>query len=88
MKRGPQRLHGTIFVLARAVDNAPDGCSVTENRSWEQDIVGFSRYRVSDQGGLTARFKTSPIEQVREDLGLFNGIIESVMCVLALRTQE
>jgi hypothetical protein len=36
MNRGPQRLHGTIFVLDTALDNAPDGCSVGEDRPWDE----------------------------------------------------
>jgi hypothetical protein len=76
---------GTIFVLATTLDNAPDGCSVVGTPALgDEKLFVSGRYRISDQRGLTARFKTSPVEQVREYLGLLNGIVDSVMSVLAL----
>jgi hypothetical protein len=81
MKRGPQRLHGTIFVVAKAVDNAPDGCSVVETDPGRH-IPRMQSLPTSDHRASTASFEASPVEQVREDLGLLNRIIESVMRVL------
>ena len=76
---------GTIFVLATMLDNAPDGCSVAGKPALrDEKLFGSGRYRISGQGGLTGSFKTSPVEQVREYLGLLNGIVESVMSVLTL----
>ncbi len=88
MKRGPQRLHGRIFVLDTAADNAPDGCSVAETDPWERDILRIDGDQVLDPRGPTARFNTSPVEQVREDFGLFDRVVEGVMGVLSSRAQK